>query len=96
MNNYLGNDYRAFIHTSRYARWIDAENRRETWAETINRYISNIIPDGVDHETTFGIEQALLNCEVTPSMRALMTAGPALERDNTAAYNCAYLAVDDL
>lgn len=95
MNNYLGNDYRAFIHTSRYARWIDKENRRETWGETINRYITNIIPEGVDHETTFEIEQALLNCEVTPSMRALMTAGPALARDNTAAYNCAYMTVDD-
>lgn len=95
MNNYLPTDYQSFIATSRYARWIDAENRRETWGETVGRYISNIIPDGVDHETTFEIEQAILSLSVMPSMRALMTAGPALARDNTAAYNCAYMTVDD-
>lgn len=95
MSNYLPTDYQSFIATSRYARWIDAENRRENWGETVGRYISNVIPEGFDHETTFAIEQAILNLEVMPSMRALMTAGPAMQRDNTSAYNCAYLAVDD-
>jgi ribonucleoside-diphosphate reductase alpha chain len=95
MNNYLPTDYQSFIATSRYARWIDKENRRETWGETVGRYISNIIPDGIDHEATFEIEQAILSLSVMPSMRALMTAGPALARDNTAAYNCAYMTVDD-
>ena len=96
MNNYLGNDYRNFIHTSRYARWIDSENRRETWVETVGRYIENVVVPKVRDEVILDdIEEALLNCEVTPSMRALMTAGPALVRDNTAAYNCAYMAVDD-
>lgn len=96
MNNYLPTDYSAFIHTSRYARWVDAENRRETWGETVGRYVTNIIPNGVDHKTTHEIEQAILGLEIMPSMRALMTAGPALERDNTAGYNCAYMPVDDI
>jgi len=95
MNNYLPTDYQSFIGTSRYARWIDSENRRENWGETVGRYIKNIIPEGFDHKTCFEIEQAILNLEVMPSMRALMTAGPALERDNTAGYNCSYLPVDD-
>jgi len=95
MSNYLPTDYQSFIATSRYARWIDAENRRENWGETVGRYISNVIPDGFDHKTTFAIEQAILNLEVMPSMRALMTAGPAMNRDNTSGYNCAYMAVDD-
>jgi ribonucleoside-triphosphate reductase len=95
MSNYLPTDYQAFIHTSRYARWIEAENRRETWGETVGRYINHIIPDGTDHKITHEIEQAILGLEIMPSMRALMTAGPALERDNTAGYNCSYLPVDD-
>jgi ribonucleoside-diphosphate reductase alpha chain len=95
MSNYLPTDYQSFIATSRYARWIDSENRRENWGETVGRYITNIIPDGFDHQITYEIEQAILNLEVMPSMRALMTAGPALERDNTAGYNCSYLPVDD-
>lgn len=96
MNNYLGNDYRNFIHVSRYARWVEQENRRETWPETVGRYIQNIVvPKTRDEIVVDDIEQAILNCEITPSMRALMTAGPALERDNTAGYNCSYLPVDD-
>ena len=95
-NNYLGNDYRNFIHVSRYARWVEQENRRETWPETVGRYIQNIVvPKTRDEIVVEEIEQAILNCEITPSMRALMTAGPALERDNTAGYNCSYLPVDD-
>ena len=95
MQNYLENDYRAFIHTSRYARWINEENRRETWPETVGRYIANVVKSKTDSDTAHEIEQAILGSEIAPSMRALMTAGPALERDNTAGYNCAYMPVDD-
>lgn len=96
MGNYLPTDYQSFIHTSRYARWLEEENRRETWAETVQRYIENII-DPVVSETkeTEEIHQAILGLDIMPSMRALMTAGPALDRDNTAGYNCSYLPVDD-
>ena len=95
MNNYLPTDYQAFIHTSRYARWLEDEGRRESWGETVNRYVSNLVHTKVDQQTENEIEQAILNLEIMPSMRAMMTAGPALERDNTAGYNCSYLPVDD-
>jgi ribonucleoside-triphosphate reductase len=95
MNNHLPTDYQAFIHTSRYARWLEEENRRETWEETVDRYISNLVVGRADPKTTMEIEEAILGLEIMPSMRALMTAGPALERDNTAGYNCSYLPVDD-
>lgn len=98
MNNYLPTDYQSFIATSRYARWVDSENRRETWGETVNRYMKNVVSPltfASDLEAYEQIEQAILGLEIMPSMRALMTAGPALERDNTAGYNCSYLPVDD-
>ena len=94
-NNYLPSDYQTFIATSRYARWIEEENRRETWPETVGRFIDNIVrPSGVSHKDIEDIENAILNLEVMPSMRALMTAGPAAERDNTCVYNCSYVPVD--
>ena len=95
-DNYLPTDYQTFIATSRYARWLDNEGRRETWGETVDRYVDNILkPKAGDDSYTQSIRDAILNLEVMPSMRALMTAGPALERDNTAGYNCSYLPVDD-
>ena len=94
MNNYLPTDYQAFIHKSRYAKYFDGKGR-ESWPETVSRYISNVVHTKVDEQTTNEIEQAILNLDVMPSMRAMMTAGPALERDNTAGYNCSYLPVDD-
>jgi ribonucleoside-triphosphate reductase (thioredoxin) len=94
MNNYLPTDYQAFIHKSRYAKYFDGKGR-ESWPETVSRYISNVVHTKVDEQTTNEIEQAILSLEVMPSMRAMMTAGPALERDNTAGYNCSYLPVDD-
>ncbi len=96
MNNLLPTDYQAFIHTSRYARWRDEEGRRETWSETVDRYINNIVGDKVPEDIADEIRCAILDLSVMPSMRALMTAGPALDRDNTAGYNCSYLPVDDL
>jgi ribonucleoside-triphosphate reductase len=95
-NNYGMTDYMAFIHTSRYARWLEEENRRETWAETVSRYLTKVVVPKTRDEIVVGdIEEAILGLEIMPSMRALMTAGPALDRDNTAGYNCSYLPVDD-
>ena len=97
MNNYLPTDYQSFIHKSRYARWLDKEGRRETWGETVARYMENIVlPNAGSSSYTRQIEQAILSLDVMPSMRALMTAGPAMSRDNTAGYNCSYLPVDDM
>ena len=96
MNNMLPTDYQAFIHTSRYARWLEDEQRRESWSETVERYMNNVVrPKAGDDTYINGIRDAILSLEIMPSMRALMTAGPALDRDNTAGYNCSYLPVDD-
>jgi len=96
MNNMLPTDYQNFIATSRYARWLDDEGRRETWSETVSRYV-DYMHDKVNFskKDKTDIEQAILGLEVMPSMRALMSAGLALDRDNTAGYNCSYLPVDD-
>ena len=97
----LPTDYQNFIHLSRYSRWIDTEERRETWSETINRYLSfmsNHLKDNYNYtisdEMYSEIETSMFNLEVLGSMRALMTAGPALKRENIAGYNCSYLPVD--
>lgn len=97
----LSDPFRNFIAVSRYARWIDGESRRETYQESVGRYIS-FIKSHVKRETGYQISaedaarltQAIEAQEVGPSMRALMTAGPALERNNIAGYNCAYLPID--
>ncbi len=94
MNNYLPTDYQSFIHKSRYAKYVDGKGR-ESWSETIERYIENVVGNKVDADTKDEIMFAILNLEIMPSMRAMMTAGPALDRDNTAGYNCSYLPVDD-
>lgn len=95
----LPTDFQSFIHKSRYARWNEAEERREDWPETVARYMENVVDaaevPGLSTKKRNEIEQAILNLDVMPSMRAMMTAGPALERDNTCAYNCSYLPVDD-
>lgn len=89
------NDYMRFIALSRYARWLPDEGRRETWDETVDRYMVNIVGDKVDDVTYGQIRSAIINLEVMPSMRAMMTAGPAANRDNTCIFNCSYLPVDD-
>jgi ribonucleoside-diphosphate reductase alpha chain len=86
-------DYQSFIYKSRYARWRDDENRRETWPEVVDRYLG-FFSQHIPAETNAKLREKILNLEVMPSMRALMTAGPALERNNVAGYNCAYLPVD--
>ena len=95
-NNYLPTPYQSFIHKSRYSRWLPEEGRREEFSETVERFIQNIVlKSGVGEQTASEIEQAILNLEVMPSMRAMMTAGKAADRDNTCIYNCSYLPVDD-
>jgi ribonucleoside-triphosphate reductase len=97
MSNLLPTDYQTFIATSRYARWLDKEGRRENWGETVSRYMDNIVrPVAGDNTYIDQLEEAILNLSVMPSMRSLMTAGPAAARDNTCMYNCSYLPVDDL
>ena len=91
-NNYLPTSYQSFIALSRYARWLPDEGRRENWGETVNRYMTNIVrPAAGDDSYINQIEEAILNLEVMPSMRAMMTAGKAADRDNTCIYNCSYL-----
>lgn len=89
--------FRSFISKSRYARWIPEYGRRETWEETVNRYADFIAPKvELVPEDKSGLIDKILNHEVMPSMRAIMTAGEALERSNVAGYNCSFVAVDDL
>ena len=102
-NGSITDPYRNFIHTSRYSRWIEEQGRRETWVETVDRYMdfmkSHLVKNYgyKENDIKFAqVKDAILNHKVMPSMRALMTAGPALERDNIAAYNCSFIAVDSL
>jgi ribonucleoside-diphosphate reductase alpha chain len=93
MNNMLPTPYQNFIALSRYARWTG--DKRETWSETVDRYIDNIVkPLAGDDSYIKDIRDAILSLEVMPSMRSMMTAGPAAARDNTCMYNCSYVAVD--
>ena len=97
----LPTEYQQFIHLSRYSRWIETEKRRETWEETIARYF-NFFEQHLKENHKFiltkqlreELSKAICNLEIMPSMRALMTAGEALSRDNTAGYNCAYTTVN--
>ena len=102
-NNYLPTTYQQFIHASRYARFIDAEKRRESWDETVSRYFNfmeehlketqkYVLPKELRKE----LEEQVLSLGIMPSMRSLMTAGNALKRDHTAGYNCSYLPINDV
>lgn len=95
--------YRNFIAVSRYSRWIESEQRRETWAETVDRYFTFMkehmaenYPGVISDSVWARMHDAVLNHEVMPSMRGLMTAGPALARENLAQFNCSFIAVDDV
>ena len=101
ISNTLPTDYQNFIALSRYARWKEDEQRRETWGETVTRYFDYMsshllsnngykLPDSLRGE----LEEAVLNQSIMPSMRALMTAGPALDRCHVGGYNCSYVPVD--
>ena len=85
--------YQQYIHKSRYARYLDEEQRRETWEETVMRYVE-FWKDKLTLEEQGEIYTSILNMEVMPSMRCMMTAGPALDRDNVAGFNCSYLPID--
>ncbi len=87
------NDYEKTIAITRYARWLPEEGRRETWPETVQRYV-DFWGDKLSQEETDELEESIHSLEVMPSMRALMTAGAALERDNVAGFNCAYMPMD--
>lgn len=90
--------YAEFVYKSRYSRWLYDLERRENWDETVERYLKFFaarIPSKLRKQTVLELRQAISNFEVMPSMRALMTAGPALDKDNCAGYNCSYIAVND-
>lgn len=98
-NNPFPSSYEEFIYKSRYARWLDKEGRREDWGETVSRlteYYANSIRGKMTIEEYAEIQEAIFNLEVMPSMRALMSSGPAMDRCHVPAYNCAYLPVDSL
>jgi len=104
----LPSAYQEFIAKSRYSRWLENENRRETWDETIDRYLNFFFDHHKPTASAFlslddqgaGLKQdlrnAMLHLEALPAMRCLMTAGPALDRDNVAGYNCSYVAIDHI
>ena len=99
----LPTQYQQFIHLSRYSRWLSEEKRRETWSETVDRYFKFFkehLSENMKYNLPAGLEadlkKAVLNLDIMPSMRALMTAGEALKRDNTAGYNCSYVAVNNV
>lgn len=84
-------DYQKYIFKSRYARYLEKEDRREEWEETVQRYI-DFFTERAKGLSLEEVKEAILNYEVMPSMRSLMTAGKALERDNVCGYNCSYVA----
>jgi len=102
MSNTIENPYENFIALSRYARWLEEENRRETWGETVDRYFNfmvnqlsekhNYVPN---ENLVKELRDAVFNRNVMPSMRSMMTSGPALERENVSGYNCAFMPVDN-
>lgn len=89
-------DYEQFIYKSRYAKWIPELKRRENWDETVTRLVNYYIEATGFADVGPELYNAIYNLDVMPSMRALMSAGPALDRCNVPAYNCAYLPVDSL
>jgi ribonucleoside-diphosphate reductase alpha chain len=101
MSRTIENPYENFIALSRYARWLQEENRRETWGETVDRYFDFMLShlktmDYVpDSKTVEQLKQAVYDRSVMPSMRSVMTAGPALDRDHVAGYNCSFVPVDN-
>ena len=102
MNNYLPTDYQNFIALSRYARWKEDEQRRENWGETVARYFDYMTKHlkdtcnfTLEDKLRGELEEAVLEQRVMPSMRALMTSGPALDRCHVGGYNCSYVPVDN-
>ena len=101
-NNYLPTEYQAFIHLSRYSRWLEEDKRREIWPETVGRlidfftiHVDKNLNVRLEKELWKELEEHILSLQVMPSMRALMTSGKALERENIAGYNCSYIPIDN-
>ena len=99
----LPTEYQQFIHLSRYARWDYDKERRETWDETVERYfdffkghLKETCGFSLENGERVELEKAVKELKVMPSMRCLMTAGPALEKENVAGYNCSYVKIDSL
>lgn len=88
------NDYQQYIAKSRYARYIDDLQRRETWEETVKRYV-DFFSTKYSNFPSIELYNGIVTLNVMPSMRALMTAGVALDRDNVAGFNCSYVSIDD-
>ena len=88
--------YQEYIHKSRYARYIPEEKRRESWTETVTRYLNFWINRGIklSEQEQKSLFDSIYSMDVMPSMRALMTAGEALDRDNVAGFNCSYITID--
>jgi ribonucleoside-diphosphate reductase alpha chain len=102
MTAYNMTPYNTFIAKSRYSRYLDDKGRREHWNETVARYFDFMEKHLAEKqnytltkELRNELQQAVTALDVVPSMRAVMTAGPALERQNVAAFNCSYLPIDD-
>ena len=95
MNNHLPTPLQEYVHKSRYAKWVPSLKRREHWPETVQRYV-DYFSDKFPHYPKKEIYDSILNLETMPSMRALMTAGPALDRDPMAGFNCSFVSVDDV
>jgi len=101
--NKLPSQYQEYIHLSRYSRWLPDKKRRETWSETVSRYFKFFeehLQENFSYEIPkklrMELEEAVLSLQIMPSMRCLMTAGPALKKENIAGYNCAYTPVDSM
>ena len=102
-NGSISDPYRNFIHVSRYSRWLEEKGRRETWVETVDRYMAfmknHLVKNYKYDENNIVFAQvrdAIIQHKVMPSMRAMMTAGTALDRDHISSYNCSFIAVDSL
>ena len=99
----LPTEYQQFIHLSRYARWDYDKGRRETWHETVERYFTFFTEHleetcgfRLDNGERVDLENSVKELQVMPSMRCLMTAGPALKKENVSGYNCSYVKVDNI
>ncbi len=103
--NFLSSDYQKFIHLSKYSRYDWTQKRRENWEETVSRWVNHftkfttgLVQDDknkklLEKQVALAGEH-LMELMVVPSMRGLMTAGPALEKNSLAVFNCSYLAID--
>lgn len=96
---YFKNSLAEFVYYRTYSRWMDKENRRETWIETVDRYINFMrenIGSRLDEKEYEELRLAILNQEIMPSMRLMWSAGDAARKTNVCAYNCSFIAPSKL